>query len=71
MIRPGAVVFDMVYEPRETRLMREARTLGCTVIGGLEMLVAQAVPQFETWTGLEAPVEAMQQAAEAQGQEGR
>jgi shikimate dehydrogenase len=65
MLRPGALVFDMVYDPQETRLMREARTLGCTVIGGLEMLVAQAVPQFETWTGHEAPVEVMQQAAEA------
>lgn len=71
MLRPGGLVFDMVYDPPETRLMREARTLGCTVIGGLEMLVAQAVPQFETWTGLEAPLEAMQHAAEAAIQEGR
>jgi 3-dehydroquinate dehydratase/shikimate dehydrogenase len=71
MLRPGAFVFDMVYEPKETRLMREARTLGCTVIGGLEMLVAQAVPQFETWTGHEAPVEVMQQAADAAIQEAR
>ena len=71
LLRPGAVVFDMVYDPPETRLMREARTLGCPVVGGLEMLVAQAVPQFETWTGLEAPVEVMQQAAEAAMQEAR
>jgi 3-dehydroquinate dehydratase / shikimate dehydrogenase len=71
MLRPGGVVFDMVYDPPETRLMREARTVGCTVIGGLEMLVAQAVPQFETWTGLEAPQEVMQQPAEAAIQEAR
>jgi 3-dehydroquinate dehydratase / shikimate dehydrogenase len=65
LLRPGSVVFDMVYDPPETRLMREARSVGCTVVGGLEMLVAQAGPQFEAWTGMEAPIEAMRQAAEA------
>jgi 3-dehydroquinate dehydratase/shikimate dehydrogenase len=57
--RPGSVVLDMVYDPMETRLLREAQAAGCKTIGGLEMLLAQAVAQFETWTGLEAPVEAM------------
>jgi shikimate 5-dehydrogenase len=71
LLRPGSVVFDMVYDPPETRLMREARSVGCPVIGGLEMLVAQAVPQFEAWTGLEAPVEVMQRAAQAAIQEAR
>jgi 3-dehydroquinate dehydratase/shikimate dehydrogenase len=63
MLRPGAVVFDMVYEPRETPLLRAARAAGGRTIDGVEMLVAQAVGQFEAWTGVEAPVEAMTAAA--------
>jgi shikimate 5-dehydrogenase len=62
-LRPGAVVFDMVYEPRETPLLAAARARGCVTIGGVEMLVAQAVGQFEAWTGAPAPVEAMTEAA--------
>jgi 3-dehydroquinate dehydratase / shikimate dehydrogenase len=62
-LRPGSVVLDMVYDPLETRLLREAQAAGCRIIDGLEMLLAQAVAQFETWTGLEAPTEAMKSAA--------
>ena len=53
----------MVYEPRETPLLAAARAKGCTTIDGVEMLVAQAVGQFEAWTGERAPVEAMTEAA--------
>lgn len=63
LLRPGRLVFDMVYTPLETRLLREAAAAGCTVIDGLEMLVAQAAAQFETWTGAPAPVEAMRDGA--------
>jgi 3-dehydroquinate dehydratase / shikimate dehydrogenase len=62
-LRPGAVVFDMVHEPRETPLLLAARARGCVTIDGVEMLVAQAVGQFEAWTGVSAPVEAMTEAA--------
>jgi 3-dehydroquinate dehydratase/shikimate dehydrogenase len=62
-LRPGSVVFDMVYEPRETPLVAAARAQGCVTIDGVEMLVAQAVGQFEAWTGQAAPVEAMTEAA--------
>jgi 3-dehydroquinate dehydratase/shikimate dehydrogenase len=62
LLRKGSVVFDMVYDPIETRLLREARETGCKTIDGLEMLVAQAAAQFEAWTGREAPVEAMRAA---------
>jgi 3-dehydroquinate dehydratase / shikimate dehydrogenase len=61
--RPDTVAFDMVYDPLETRFLREAQSAGAAVITGLEMLLAQAIAQFETWTGLEAPVEAMRSAA--------
>lgn len=64
-LRAGSVVFDMVYEPRETPLLAAARAKGCATIDGVEMLVAQAVGQFEAWTGRAAPVEAMAEAATA------
>jgi 3-dehydroquinate dehydratase/shikimate dehydrogenase len=70
-IRPGALVFDMVYEPRETPLLAAARTRGCVTIDGVEMLVAQAVGQFEAWAGVPAPVEAMTEAALAAIAQGR
>ncbi len=63
-LRGARLVYDLVYNPRETRLMREARTAGCETINGLAMLVAQAAAQFKLWTGDEAPTEAMHQAAE-------
>jgi 3-dehydroquinate dehydratase/shikimate dehydrogenase len=49
------VVFDMVYDPVETHLLRVARAKGITVIPGVEMFVQQAARQFEIWTGKPAP----------------
>ena len=51
----GEIVFDLVYSPRDTALIRQAREAGCSTIGGLEMLIAQAERQFEIWTGLRPP----------------
>jgi shikimate dehydrogenase len=51
----GSIVFDLVYAPAETVLLRAARDAGCQTIGGLEMLVAQAERQFEIWTGQRPP----------------
>ncbi|MDO8551966.1 MAG: shikimate dehydrogenase [bacterium] len=53
MIRKGGVVFDLVYNPLETRLMREAREVGAQVISGLTMLVEQALEQERLWLGRE------------------
>ncbi len=50
-LRPGTVVFDAVYHPRETCLLREARAAGRRTIDGLTMFVEQAAAQFELWTG--------------------
>lgn len=61
----ASLVYDLVYNPRETALLRAARVRGATTIGGLDMLVAQAAAQWTWWTGLPAPVAAMRQAAEA------
>lgn len=49
------VVFDIVYNPMETRLLREARERKCRVISGVEMFIHQAVAQFELFTGQNAP----------------
>ena len=54
-LRPGLAVFDMVYRPLRTQLIRDAEAVGCPTLLGLEMLVNQAALQFETWTGAEAP----------------
>jgi shikimate dehydrogenase len=51
VLRPGATVFDIVYRPLETRLLREARAAGCRTQDGLDMLVHQAVEQIRLWTG--------------------
>ncbi len=53
------VVMDIVYAPLETKLLREAKAAGCTVIDGLQMLLLQGVAQFELWTGKNAPVAQM------------
>lgn len=62
LLRPEQAVFDMVYRPFKTRLILDAEATGCRVILGLEMLVNQAVLQFETWTGVPAPREVMRNA---------
>ncbi len=57
-----AVVYDLVYDPRETRLMKMAREAGLTAIGGMGMLVEQAALAFELWTGRTAPRRVMKEA---------
>lgn len=58
-------VYDLVYNPIDTRLLREARAVGCATLGGLEMLVAQAKIQFKLWTGKEFNSSDMLAAAES------
>ncbi len=60
---PADIVFDMVYNPLETLLIRRAREQNKTVINGLEMFIEQAAKQFEIWTGEQPPVPAMKKAA--------
>ncbi len=64
-IPEGSFVYDLVYNPPETPLMREAAQAGARVYGGLSMLVYQGAVGFETWLGRPAPVEAMFRAAQA------
>jgi 3-dehydroquinate dehydratase/shikimate dehydrogenase len=62
-LRGVRLAYDLVYNPLETRFLREARSAGCETLGGIEMLVAQAVEQFKLWTGSDPNVEVMRAAA--------
>lgn len=59
LIQPGQVVCDLVYRPRWTRLLKEAKERGAKVVDGIGMLVHQGASSFEIFTGKEAPVETM------------
>ena len=59
---PADIVFDLVYNPLETALLRHAREQGKTVISGIEMFVEQAAEQFRIWTGIDAPTAVMRRA---------
>jgi shikimate dehydrogenase len=63
--RRGVVLFDVVYVPWPTALAAAALAVGAPVVSGLELLLAQAVRQFELFTGAVAPVAAMRQALAA------
>ena len=58
-LRPEMVVFDAVYNPENTLLIKEARTIGCKVITGVDMFVRQACQQFKLFTGEEGPADLM------------
>jgi 3-dehydroquinate dehydratase/shikimate dehydrogenase len=60
---PAKMVFDMVYTPQQTLLLKRAAQQGAEIIPGIEMFLEQAAAQFELWTGETAPRAAMQQAA--------
>jgi shikimate dehydrogenase len=61
-LKPKLIVMDIVYNPLETRLSREAKVAGAQVVSGVDMLVYQGAASFEIWTGRKAPVETMKKA---------
>jgi len=63
LLRADLAVMDIVYNPLETKLAKEAKTAGSKVINGVEMLVYQGAASLELWTGKSAPVKVMRQAA--------
>ena len=65
LLRPELTVMDIVYNPRETRLLQEARAAGCRIISGLDMFLNQALLQFELWTKQPAPSDVMRQVLES------
>jgi 3-dehydroquinate dehydratase/shikimate dehydrogenase len=58
------MAYDLVYNPGDTRFLREARAAGCETLSGLAMLIAQASEQFKLWTGQTAPLDVMNEAAQ-------
>ena len=64
-LHDGLAVLDAVYSPLETRLLREAKSVGARTIDGAWMLLFQGVEAFEIWTGQDAPIEAMNGALRA------
>jgi shikimate dehydrogenase len=63
VLHSGMLVYDLIYLPAETPLLSAARGRGCKVLGGLPMLVYQGAASFKMWTGREAPVAVMFEAA--------
>lgn len=63
-LRPGLVVADVMFNPPQTRLLRDAQAAGCTTLDGLGMLVNQAVIGFKIWTGVDADPAVMREALE-------
>lgn len=59
---PAEIVFDLVYNPVETALLKRAADQGKTVISGIEMFIEQAAKQFHLWTGTDAPHDVMRNA---------
>jgi len=62
---PDTVAFDVVYDPPETRFLREARARGCRTVSGAELFIGQASAQFTLWHGRQAPRDVMRRALEA------
>ena len=65
LLHRGLTVMDIVYNPRQTQLLADAKAAGCRTISGLEMFVHQAAAQFERWTGQSAPTEVMRAVLES------
>ena len=57
VFRKELIVFDVIYNPEETLLLKKAKAAGCAVSNGLNMLLYQGAASFELWTGKEMPVE--------------
>lgn len=62
LLHRNLTVFDLVYNPLETRLLREAKAVGAKTVDGLSMLVYQGALSFEIWTGRKAPIDVMMKA---------
>lgn len=64
LLTPQHTILDMIYRPLYTELLMRAKSKGCTIITGIEMLLEQAVLQFELWTGYSAPLDIMRKSVE-------
>ena len=65
LLHTGLTVMDIVYNPRDTQLLKDAKARGCRTIPGLEMFLHQAAAQFELWTHHAAPADVMRAVLES------
>jgi shikimate dehydrogenase len=65
LLHRGLTVMDIVYNPRDTQLLKDAHAAGCRTIRGLEMFLHQAAAQFELWTNTPAPIDVMRAVLES------
>lgn len=61
-LNPNSIVYDIVYKPIDTDLIRKAKEVNAKVVYGYEMLIAQGAQAFKIWTGCDAPIDAMKKA---------
>jgi shikimate dehydrogenase len=61
-LEPNMIVFDLVYSPAQTKLIRDAMAKGCKTINGRAMFLAQGAKQFSLWSGKRAPLRVMERA---------
>ena len=57
LLHPELTVADVIYNPRETLLLKQAKAVGCPVFNGMYMLLYQGAEAFRLWTGVDMPVE--------------
>ena len=60
-LHEGLVVADVIYNPRQTRLLKEAQARGCQTLNGMYMLLYQGAEAFRLWTGQDMPVSEVRQ----------
>ena len=65
LLHAALTVMDIVYNPRDTRLLKDAKAVGCCTIPGIEMFLHQAAAQFELWTNQAAPTDVMRAVLES------
>jgi 3-dehydroquinate dehydratase/shikimate dehydrogenase len=63
VLKKDMIIFDAVYNPIETKLLKDAKGRGCHTVNGLTMFINQAAEQFRLWTGIEPSVELMETVA--------
>ncbi|WP_295101982.1 shikimate dehydrogenase [uncultured Candidatus Kuenenia sp.] len=56
LLKPNMIVFDTIYNPPETKLIKDAKEIGCKTVGGMPMFIRQAAAQFRLWTDTEPPL---------------
>ncbi|MBT7102607.1 shikimate dehydrogenase [archaeon] len=60
-LKPNHIIFDVIYNPLKTKLIKDAESIGCKTISGVNMLVHQGAQSLRIWLGIEPPIQAMKE----------